>query len=351
MSQTCTTLLLFLLPGLLTAQITLTRANLPTVGDNIITQEIDSAWLAGLDLGSTGGGQQWDFSNPQKTTGKPDTTFFIDPAGTAFAANFPDANLAGTPNPADSGAGLEYQRLTSEAFEILGYQDTVIFNKNFGPETRLTFPFDEKSRIDQTFDLFANVIEFQDTGIVEQLTRADAWGQVTTPLGTFDCIRVKRERTETFRVFGLPIRIENTIYEFWTAEFIIPVLVYDHQLSNLFGGEDESLTGQYLTGQNVVTSRRTALSPVQRLRVFPNPVVSQLTLEFELSRQGPLRLVLFNTLGQPVFLQPVTQTTPGNNRFTLALPSLAAGLYQLTLYGEKGTVVSRMIAIERPGEN
>lgn len=348
MSQQLSILLILLFPGLLPGQITLTRANLPTAGANVVTQAIDSIWLAGLDFSAVGGFRQWDFSGVQNAAERPDTTFFIEAAGTAFEDSFPEANLAVTPNPADSGAGLEYRRLTDEAFEIIGFQDTVIFNKNFSPEKRLTFPFNEKSRIEQTFDLFADAIEFQDTGTVVQLTEVDAWGQITTPLGTFECIRVKRERVENFRVFGLPVRIENTIYEFWTSEFIVPVLVYDRQSSDLFGGQDESLTGHYLTGQNVVTSRSQVYAPIRALKVFPNPAGEQITLEFEIRRSTPLKLLLFNMQGQPVFFRSLDSTLSGNNQLTLALPLMPSGFYQLVLYDKKKPVARRMVAIERP---
>ena len=159
-------LLLFCDP--LNGQITLTRAGLPVEGNSVVSQAVDSAWLAGIDFSQTGGGQVWGFSDIEDDGSRPDTILFVNPEETGFAADFPRANLASTENPADPGAGAQYWQITDTTLALLGFKDTIMTRKPIQPERRLTFPFDEKGLIDQSFRFLLDVIEFRDTGTVDQ---------------------------------------------------------------------------------------------------------------------------------------------------------------------------------------
>ena len=72
------------------AQITVTDADLMSIGD-IIYQGYDESPSSSISLGNAGPNQTWDFSTLQSQ--EYDTTKFINPIGTPFAADHPSANL------------------------------------------------------------------------------------------------------------------------------------------------------------------------------------------------------------------------------------------------------------------
>jgi hypothetical protein len=341
------TLLLFFVAPSLSSQITLTRAGLPVEGNSVVLQAVDSVWLAGIDFSQTGGGQMWNFPDIEDDGSRPDTIFFVDPAETAFAAEFPAANIAATEDPADPGLGVQYWQITDTTLMFLGFQDTVMIRRPIQPERRLTFPFDEEGFIDQSFSFLLDVIEFRDTGTVDQQISVDAWGQITTPLGTSDALRVKRLRTENFSVLGQPILIENIIYEFWTTDFIVPVLSVEFQESMLFGGTDESLTGEYLVEQNITTSVDPVKSAVYRLRAFPVPAREHLTVTYELPAVQRTLLVLYDAQGRGVRLTALGTEPAGAHNHDLPLNDLPAGVYQLVLQGAQRALAVQRVVVQR----
>ena len=79
--------LFLMLPSLCLAQITVTSANLPNIGDTVITAYDNGSYLPG----ASGPNQNWNFSN---ANGTPEMILgFIDPALTPYQSNFPSSNL------------------------------------------------------------------------------------------------------------------------------------------------------------------------------------------------------------------------------------------------------------------
>ena len=81
-------LYLFLLFPLLSySQIIVTSANLPNIGDTVITGEDFGNYLPGL----SGANQNWNFAN---AAGMPAMILgFIDPLTTPYQSNFPSSNI------------------------------------------------------------------------------------------------------------------------------------------------------------------------------------------------------------------------------------------------------------------
>ena len=81
-------LYLFLLFPLLShSQIIVTSANLPNIGDTVITAED----FGNYSPGPSGASQNWNFSN---AAGMPDMLLgFIDPLVTPYQSSFPSSNI------------------------------------------------------------------------------------------------------------------------------------------------------------------------------------------------------------------------------------------------------------------
>ncbi len=190
--------LILLLPFLSYSQIIVTSANLPNIGDTVITAEDFGNYLPG----PSGANQNWNFAN---AAGMPDMLLgFIDPLTTPHQASFPSSNICAQ---LDS-ATYYYLNRSVNGLAAVGYVDAGMlypYNKMLLPttlnyldtitNTQILFQWDTllSPPIPSvlagipgpfTIDSIKGVYGMGDKYIV------DGWGQVQLPNGTFDALRV-----------------------------------------------------------------------------------------------------------------------------------------------------------------
>ena len=203
--------LILLLPFLSNSQITVTSANLPNIGDTVITAEDFGNYLPGL----SGANQNWNFAN---AAGMPDMLLgFIDPLITPYQASFPSSNICAQ---LDS-ATYYYLNRSVNGLAAVGYVDAGMLypnNKMLLPtplnyldtitNTQILFQWDTllSPPIPSiltgipgpfTIDSIKGVYGMEDKYIV------DGWGQVQLPNGTFDALRV----------YETSFEFENTLFK------------------------------------------------------------------------------------------------------------------------------------------
>ena len=190
--------LILLLPFLSYSQIIVTSANLPNIGDTVITAEDFGNYLPG----PSGANQNWNFAN---AAGMPDMLLgFIDPLTTPYQASFPSSNICAQ---LDS-ATYYYLNRSVNGLAAVGYVDAGMLypnNKMLLPtplnyldtitNTQILFQWDTLLSPPLpsilagvpgpfTIDSIKAVYGNTDKYIV------DGWGQVQLPNGTFDALRV-----------------------------------------------------------------------------------------------------------------------------------------------------------------
>jgi hypothetical protein len=95
---------------------------------------------------------------------------------------------------------------------------------------------------------------------------------------------------------------------------------------------DVQMSPQEATGVN-----DNPLNPVNPLMIYPNPVSSIATVQFNSEIAGRAELTLFNQIGGEVFSR-IIETNQGMNRYTLDVNTLPSGLYLLKI--QSGGMVS-----------
>lgn len=193
---------LLLLSTGLSAQIQITSADMPVIGDELL-RSIDT--IPGFGPGGSGPDQVWDFSSALEDQNV--TTTVVDPATTPSADQFGSSNLAFTTD------GLNYSYLSNSAsvLTVDGFagdplgDGTLMIDAPFEPTlTMHQFPrqFNTTFTDDFGFDVTADGSGFgvyqariREVGLVQDST--DAYGTITTPVGTYDCLR---SRTVTIRI-------------------------------------------------------------------------------------------------------------------------------------------------------
>ncbi|MCF6185221.1 MAG: T9SS type A sorting domain-containing protein, partial [Bacteroidales bacterium] len=131
---------------------------------------------------------------------------FSDPSGTPYFSDFPTANM-GT----DDGNIYVYLNKDNSSIRMLGYEGDLlqtghIYKLEYLPngQEMIFFPMNYQDQ-DSTFDYYDLTIDANDVGagtfgdsarqkLTEYTTRTvDAYGQVSIPNATFDCLRVNKQ--------------------------------------------------------------------------------------------------------------------------------------------------------------
>ncbi len=188
------------------SQITIYDSDLVSSGD-VIWKEYDPSPSASINPGLSGLSQFWNFSTLQPSSLS--SLNFISPLNTIYSNLYSNANLC-----MDDNGSLSFYNKTASGFYMLGIGDTVFnsptlfyplpmeYNDSIrnGPvlviDTALTGPLLDIALSAATVSLISNGLANKvDTAIIATSYTTDfiidASGAITTPLGTFDVLRLK----------------------------------------------------------------------------------------------------------------------------------------------------------------
>jgi hypothetical protein len=321
-------------------QITLNADMVYRAGFTLIQQELDSQYLAGIDLrASAGEAQLWNFSALIASPAPPDTLVISSPDQSAYADEFPEANLAIVASPTlFDPEEVAYFDKSDEALFHLGTRDPDLLTRNLNPVLVFPFPLDTGTSFEQEYLIFRAFDGVDETDTAKEVVAVDAWGEVRTPLGNFECLRLKREREESRTVFGLPLELRSTTWEFWTREYLGPVFTYRRTVRILLGVAETFFSGHYLLSQDATSSTRGLGGPAIELIAWPNPnPASTLWLDFHLPAAQNLRLAVFDAQGRQVRVDALGHFPEGRRQATSAIvENLPAGTYFLIIAGDQG---------------
>lgn len=179
--------------------------------------------------------------------------------------------------------------------------DTLLkFNITFGSvwndlsQTRMQFYFGMDPGIGQVVDSIRVTSTKQDHNVV------DGEGTLTSTLNTFQVLRVSTfsdvtEITEFYISgqwvpFGAPVNYSYDTHQFWAENIGMPVatIQYDHTMNRV-----TEVKWLYMTNGTLGESEQLTSNTI--LKIFPNPVVDQVTIE---TAEANGMLEVYNTSGQ-----------------------------------------------------
>lgn len=304
-------------------QITITSDNLPGAGENfIVSQAVDLQ----IDYATTGANHQWDFAHlsyinqlsrdHNAMSGLPLlVNFAYGPfASTNYRATYHapytdlPINQLGSILPVQFGDINQYTRKTAQRLTLLGYSASIsgqgVPIKSDTIETKYIFPLNYGdnyiSRGYTKLDLSApplNALGIDAKWVQtrKRSTVVDGWGEVTTPFGTFDVLRVqhKIEETDSVEYDGFSIGLDIPVmyeYEWLSDEEKIPVLKI--VTTEIFGTETV-ISIEYRDIDHVgLESLETA-----GLLIYPNPVNDELVISW---KEGQKSARIFHVNGSVV---------------------------------------------------
>ncbi len=356
--------------GLLAAQITVTNATFPQIGDTLYVAVDDSP--PDVDLLPPGGPHHWDFSDLDAVFS--DVIVYRPAIEGSIGAQVPQAEIFAEIAFQTEG----YYRTDGSFYELIAVHGTD--PALFGLETTAVFdpPVVDRRAPLQYGDTFESTSQFAVAMATEDLPpelidtlglpivpdsirirftsqrsdTVDAYGTLTLPIGTFEVLREKRvDRRETridllFAVVG---------WQDWT-DVIALIPPFDQLLGtrtlityNFFNDVEKEVILQYLFDIEGIQAPRATFKTEEfistaknrpalegRVRPTPNPASGVVRFEMSGLPAGSYALSILDAGGKEVLRRELS--LPGEHVETLNLSHLPAGTY---LY--------RLEALEGPG--
>ncbi|MGD1846528.1 MAG: T9SS type A sorting domain-containing protein [Salibacteraceae bacterium] len=337
-------LLALLLPTMMWAQITITSNEMPLSGDTLRFSRADPN---SVDVVPTGPNFTWNFNTLtpinqgideyESSSSTPYAFFFFNTYGLKIADTvgigafsltnvysfFKSTNGAFTAE----GSGLSYNGLPIPA--------------NYSDEDEIfSLPLDFND-----FDSTTYAVSFSLTTILNlvqqgsRVNEVDGWGTITTPYGTFDCLRVKSTLFERDSIsihgIGTSFPVTRQEYRWVTLNERFPIL---------------EVTGTLAAGNFVAAQVRyrdifrsdsigTGIATVERpfIGLYPNPAQEQLQLTIPAALLWQTARLL-NLQGQVVREWTLSETAA-----TFNVAELSRGTYFLYLPGASAPVVEKIV--------
>jgi len=291
---------------LLYSQIIIDDEDMPQAGDTIrLSSAID---FGNLNYEETGNNYVWDFSELSFFTQRVDTFLSISETPWIYQiVFFLSANLASPSQNFDQLPAFQvtdyynYFKNSSSEYKSVGIGVTMngipIPNKFEDPDIIYRFPItvgDVDSSL-SNYDLDIPGMGYYG-GWKKRVNCADGWGELITPYGTFETVRIKSDIIQYDSLyidslgFGFPILRNFTEYKWLGNSFGLPLCTVT----------DDGL----LPTIEYIDSVRSLLTNIQnvelnnlRFTVFPNPFNENLNVSFYSSKDAYVSLSLFNLSG------------------------------------------------------
>ncbi|MFN4951465.1 MAG: T9SS type A sorting domain-containing protein [Flavobacteriales bacterium] len=326
-------------------QITFDQSDMPSVGDYIPRRSDTMTVLPGP--GGSGPNQVWNFTALSNNVISENTNV-ISVASTPNGNQFGGSNMAMT----NDNANYLYFNKSAQAFTTQGYSGDLLgtgtINAQFSPDLTLhQFPRTFGSSFTDTYGIDVIVpgaainplisqIHFKRSSVVKDTT--DAWGQITTPFGTYDVLRIHTMETYVDSVWAQPLfpptwslvstSADTTHSYSWVGKggkLAIAEMSFDTL------GVPKIFKWTEMQGIAVgLTENQTS-----EIKITPNPTSSSGIISIQSCEIGE-KFTLVNTLGK-VVMEGCILTKP----LELNLTNLDQGLYILTLGDKQARVIKQ----------
>jgi len=313
------------------AQITIDQSDMPSPGDTIRKSTALNTDL--YDFSETGAGYTWDYSDLQPLIQTVDTfvnvtetpivywPFFIlssDMASPMADSPFPQIPLTDV---------FSFSNNTNSGFSDVGFAATVYgiplpFKYDNG-DVLYDFPMNY-GNVDSSHSGFGFGVPGIGYILVDRyrVNTVDGWGNLTTPYGTFEVLRLKSVVHEYDSLYldtlgiGMPINLDYIEYKWLAKGQKIPLLT---ATDNPFG-----MVVEYVDSiRDISSGTPEEIQLIDNgLQLFPNPAKDKLTLNFFLEKAGSIKISIVGIDGVLMATYNEYQAQTGNVNMLLNLKSL-----------------------------
>tara|TARA_B110000444_G_scaffold234677_1_gene245178 strand:- start:496 stop:1611 length:1116 start_codon:yes stop_codon:yes gene_type:complete len=351
------------------SQITLTDANLVVSGDTVYMAYVSNP-TSSIIIGNSGMNQIWDFSTLQASY--VDTELYISPVGTNYESLYSSADLC-----LNTGGSITYFDKNSFGVFICGRNDTVFNSPALYLPLPLTYSMSLtdgpivviEEFITGTFlstalpsanvaTLTNNIANIADTALIQVTNTSefsvDASGFITTPLGTYDVLRLK-EVKKVSSVLNVYCSDTITQQGMWYNNIPFSAIPFLASFSN----NEQEITYRWVTNDNAVKYLVAAavvdsldnveeLSfqitpllnnvtelPASSFNIYPVPVSDKLIIDNQSNELTSLDLLDVN--GKVILKRVFSHKT------SLDISRIIPGIYFLNLRNKEGSFSRKII--------
>ena len=207
------------------AQITITKSNMPVASDTIIYSTSNDS----IDVSDTGANKTWDYSHV--TPVSQDTYKYVTPSSASilYALQFSGDVALNVKTAGLTGEYQFYKTTTSQYSQQglgitipgLGIPTSIPYKS---PDIIYNFPLKYGSKPDSaSFYGSTTIATFTINFTGKRINTVDGWGTVKTPYKTYNCIRVKSVVHEIDSLAGQGINRDRIEYKWLSTSELIPV--------------------------------------------------------------------------------------------------------------------------------
>ena len=348
---------LFSITHLKAQPITINSSDMPSANDTV-RLSIAPITTPGIDLTITGADTTWDFSQLQWNSQTVDTFQTVFSTGfiyqlAFFSSSFAQkaADISGLPGVALTDV-LNFYGKNSTLFKqtgigatLNGVQTPLIFTSK---DVIYRFPlnFGDQDTSDAVYGIAIPGLGSYDA-TQKRINIVDGWGTLTTPYGSFDCLRVKSELTGHDSVyitasstgFGFD-RLLTREYKWLAIGKKVPVLQINTQ--ELIPGNEIITSIVYRDSARVLVTGIQEADDQLQFSVYPNPADESINIKTVLTQPAKLIYELINAEGKLVYTDNETASTGITNKI-ISIVEYPQGLYILRLIGENRYYSKRII--------
>lgn len=309
------------------SQVTITSATIPTTNTFVVDRFLDSISAVRLNIGAAGANQTWNFANVGIIPAiNNDTTYYIAASRTPCTRQFSGAQLA-----AGSATEYTYYSTSSSGMTIVGTCSTSDSSRFMPAQTFLRTPFSMgNSYTDSSRLVVYDFATGNDTVVFRQNLAADAWGNITTPAGTFTALRILRTVAFDVEILSIPASVVTRNAEWWSEGRPAPVFSHARTILYTPFGNDTTYDASFMQRFTVSTDDPVAtFNSIEK--VYPNPAFNQVAISFELKEANEARFEVINLTGQVVLSTAFEAWTVGKNTKNIDLENIASGAYMLRM--------------------
>ena len=295
--------IVFISPYISVGQIVLNQTDLPNIGDIQIMVSVDSTQGVGLSPGASGANVIWNFSSLIAGISE-DTTYYENPTSTPYGSSFPSANISTKEwSQNENCFGYWYYINNSLGMQTIGKGDcwstppaTLISGNS------LSFPL-------LTYGNFVNhslrgVLDSTGPGdyrvfLFINVSTADAWGTITTPVGTVSAIRIYTTVTFYDSSYVGGVGTQNSLitddynYKWYEKDLGWPVLDISKN-SMEYDYKTARYSASLATGINSIAYSDNSLS------IYPNPNNGVFSISWQ-NAVAKSEVEIYNVLGEKVY--------------------------------------------------
>ena len=354
----------FFLTNLFFAQTTITNSDMPSVNDTFRLSETNN--IQGGDPVLTGPNYTWNYAALTPASQRIDTFYSVTSTPIAYQLFF--NNIILYPNHKSNYAvkgqniGIpqvsitevfNYFKNSSSAYDNAGFGSNIngipSSTQNTPVDREYEFPMNYNNNHTVSYEYGTTVPGFGHYGqFIERIDTVDGWGSLTTPFGTFNCLRVKSilNKTDTTYIsslsFGTTIpRPQEIEYKWLSAAGGIPMLkiVTNAGVVSSIEYQDNFISLVNLDEINIIN----------QVNLFPNPVKNYLVIDFNSSIAGNLKVNLTDISGKDVGLVYTDKVHAGENKLLIDLSqyTVKPGIYFMNMEIDgKGYYTEKIVVVE-----